>query len=253
MYEKTLERKLFMANIEGSITEATIESEQLQCTISLSVYLPANYTPLKSYRLMICQDGQDFFRFGRVHRQVDSLIDELDIEELIVVGVPYPSVETRRTWYHPNNETHVAYTRFLACELLPYIEKNYSVEPLAEARMLAGDSLAATISLLTALEYPTLFKKVLLFSPYVNQVVEDKVKQFEKPDILSIYHIIGKKEDVVKTTDGKKEDFLTPNRQMKEVLTNTSFDYTYEEFDGDHTWTYWQNYLATGLKTLFPL
>ncbi|GAF21435.1 LOW QUALITY PROTEIN: acetyl esterase YjcH [Bacillus sp. JCM 19047] len=220
---------------------------------SLSVYLPANYTPLKSYRLMICQDGQDFFRFGRVHRQVDSLIDDLDIEELIVVGVPYPSVAMRHTWYHPNNETPCSYTRFLACELLPYLEKNYSVEPLAEARMLAGDSLAATISLLTALEYPTLFKKAFIILPYVNQVVEDKVSQFKKKDILSIYHIIGKKEDVVKTTDGKEADFLTPNRQLKEVFHNTPFHYTYEEFDGDHTWTYWQNYLSTGLKSLFPL
>ncbi len=138
MYEKTLERKLFMANIEGSITEATIESEQLQCTISLSVYLPANYTPLKSYRLMICQDGQDFFRFGRVHRQVDSLIDDLDIEELIVVGVPYPSVAMRHTWYHPNNETHVAYTRFLACELLPYLEKKLQCRTIGRSTYVGG-------------------------------------------------------------------------------------------------------------------
>lgn len=50
-----------MANIEGSLAEMTIESEYLKDRISLSIYLPANYTPLKSYHLMICQDGQDFF------------------------------------------------------------------------------------------------------------------------------------------------------------------------------------------------
>ncbi|MFB4211798.1 alpha/beta hydrolase [Shouchella sp. JSM 1781072] len=242
-----------MANIEGSLAEMTIESEYLKDRISLSIYLPANYTPLKSYHLMICQDGQDFFRLGRIHRHVDTLISEMDIEEVIVVGVPYPSISMRRTWYHPDNETHIAYTRFLACELLPKIEESYSVEPLAAARILAGDSLAATISLLTALEYPTLFKNLVLFSPYVNKTVQEKVSQFSKTEALSIYHIIGTKEDVVKMTDGDTADFLKPNRELSERFRAKPFHYTYREFEGDHTWTHWQKHLSPSLKTLLPL
>lgn len=177
----------------------------------------------------------------------------MDIEEVIVVGVPYPSISMRRTWYHPDNETHIAYTRFLACELLPKIEESYSVEPLAAARILAGDSLAATISLLTALEYPTLFKNLVLFSPYVNKTVQEKVSQFSKTEALSIYHIIGTKEDVVKMTDGDTADFLKPNRELSERFRAKPFHYTYREFEGDHTWTHWQKHLSPSLKTLLPL
>ncbi len=87
-----------------------------------------------------------FFRLGRIPRQADKLIEDIEIEELIIVGVPYPSVSTRRKWYHPDGEQAASYRRFLACELLPFLDEQLATEPLAEARILAGDSLAATIS-----------------------------------------------------------------------------------------------------------
>lgn len=242
-----------MAKIEGSLSELTIESTYLNETITLSVYKPANYTPLKSYRLLICQDGQDFFRLGRIPRQADELIEEVEIEELIIIGVPYPSVATRRKWYHPDGEQATAYRRFLACELLPFLDDKLATEPLAEARILAGDSLAATISFLTALEYPSLFKNVIMYSPYVNDTVLQSVKDYTKNEALTLYHIIGEKETEVTTTTGATEDFLTPNRKLKEEIQNHSFTYSYHEFSGNHTWTYWQKELPNTLKYLLPL
>ena len=42
-----------------------------------------------------------------------------EIENVIVVGVPYKSVSERRRLYHPEGDRHEAYLRFLAHELVP--------------------------------------------------------------------------------------------------------------------------------------
>ena len=71
--------------------------------------------------------------------------------------------------YHPEGDRREAYIRFLAHELVPYMDDNYPTYQIGAGRGLIGDSLAATISLLTALKYPNIFGKVILHSPYVDE------------------------------------------------------------------------------------
>jgi enterochelin esterase-like enzyme len=104
---------------------------------------------------------------------------------------------------------------------------------------------------MTALQYPHTFGKVLLQSPYVDEKVLDAVTAFSEPQLLDIYHVIGTKETDVKTTSGEISDFLTPNRQLADLLKSRPFPYFYEEFEGDHTWKHWQPDLKRALKKMF--
>ncbi|KHF41813.1 alpha/beta hydrolase [Halalkalibacter okhensis] len=237
-------------SLEGTITETSFRSEELQADIPLLIYTPPNFTPLQTYDVLICQDGNDYFQLGRIPRQVEQLIEEGEIRETIVVGIPYPSVTERRKRYHPDGEKVESYIRFLANEMIPFLDETYPTHQLASSRTLAGDSLAATVSLLTSLKYPSLFGQVMIHSPYVNETVIQNVTDYNKLENITIYHVIGKKETSVKTTDGQTLDFLTPNRKLHALLKEKPFSYTYEEFDGNHTWTYWQKDLPKGLTTL---
>ncbi|GAF66275.1 putative esterase [Bacillus sp. TS-2] len=236
--------------LEGNLTETTIQSNYLNEEQKLMIYVPPEFTPLKTYDLLICQDGQDYFQLGRIPRQIEALIKDFEIRDTIVVGVPYPSVKERRQRYHPDGDKFQAYLSFLLHELMPYLEKQYPIHPLAHGRTLAGDSLAATVSLMTAFKYPQSFGQVMLHSPYVDEKVLHTIKNTSNIDGLSIYHVIGLEETAVKTTDGQVLDFLEPNRQLKKCLENHNLDYEYHEFDGNHTWTYWQKDLENGLKKL---
>ncbi len=238
--------------LEGTIFEKMIYSEELKEEIPLRIYTPPHFTPIKTYDLLICQDGNDYFQIGRIPRVVEQLINEMEIREVIVVGVPYPSVAERRKRYHPSGEKTPNYIRFLANELLPFLDAQFPIEPSASARTLAGDSLAATVSLLAALSHPDLFGNVMMHSPYVDDDVLKAITSCEKPDRLSLYHVVGIHETAVEMTDGQTADFVTPNRKMNELIKSRPFTYTYDEFDGDHTWKYWQKDLARGLKTLIP-
>ncbi|OZM58292.1 hypothetical protein CIB95_01600 [Lottiidibacillus patelloidae] len=238
--------------IKSSIDELTVNSKFLKEEINVMVYLPPAYSHLYTYPVLYVQDGQDYFQLGRIATFADEGIKEMQLEDFIIVGVPYKSVEDRREKYHPNGEKNEAYQQFLVHELVPFIDKEYSTHHLAYGRSLMGDSLAGTASFITSLNYPHTFANIVMHSPYVNDTVLKKAENFQSlSSSLNVYHVIGKQESVVETTKGKTKDFLTPNRTLHNILQNKPFTYFYDEFEGDHTWTYWQPDLKRALKFLY--
>lgn len=232
----------------GSIHDVQFKSDELSEVMDLLVYLPAHYSPQKKYSLIIVQDGKDYFQLGRLTRFADELIAEKKMEEVIIVGSHYRDVKDRRTKYHPNGEKSKAFIRFLAKELTPWIEQEY---PTNQNHTVMGDSLAGTASLLTALQFPEIFKRVILHSPYVDNYVLAKAMDFSSPFSLNIYQVIGKEESVVKISNNR--DFLTPNRKLHEIFTEKGFELFYDEFDGGHSWKYWQPDLKRALKKMFSV
>ncbi|WP_301107775.1 alpha/beta hydrolase-fold protein [Sporosarcina sp.] len=224
----------------GKIEEIRFYSNELQEEMELLLYLPSRYSPLYKHNVIIASDGKDYFQLGRIGRVADELMEEEMIEPAIIVGIPYKTVAERRRMYHPEGDRHQAYIRFLAHELIQYIDESYPTYQMGATRMLIGDSLAASISLLTAAKYPNCFGKVALHSPFVNEQVLKAVESIKDPAALSIYHVIGKEETNVPTTADGRLDFLTPNRELHELIKKRGFPYFYEELEGDHTWKSWQ-------------
>ncbi|MFB5661431.1 alpha/beta hydrolase [Alteribacillus sp. HJP-4] len=236
--------------MKGTMRSITFQSSLLKETFDLHVYMPENYSPLYTYHLAIAQDGRDYFQFGRIGRKMEAAIED-GAEETIVVGVPYPDVDTRRVWYHPDSDQQKNYVQFLVNELLPFLEEEFSVSHLSHGRLLMGDSLAATVSLMTALEYPNIFSRVMMHSPFVNETVLNAVRQSKVWNSFDIYHTIGLEETKVKTTTGKVEDFLTPNRRLHQLFQQGNARYRYVEFEGGHFWKYWEKDLLISLSFMF--
>lgn len=235
----------------SQIVEHHITSNSLNDTITIMVYLPSNYSPLYTYPVLIAQDGQDYFKLGRLASLTDQLIDEAVIDDVIIVGIPYKTVRNRWEWYHPEGSQHNAYQRFLIYELIPFITDHYSIHPLASARILMGESLGGTISLLTALSYPYSVNQVIMQSPFINHAIVEKITQANHLAMLSVYHVIGTEETAVQTTKGSIEDFYKANQSLHKVLNNKVLShYVYHELNGDHTWKTWQPNVEDALKTM---
>ncbi|KAB7705020.1 esterase family protein [Bacillus aerolatus] len=235
----------------GTIQDETIYSKELGEEVELLVYLPANFSPLYKYSLLITQDGKDYFQMGRIPRVADELLAEEAIENIIIVGVPYRDVEDRWQKYHPDGAKQEAYIRFLAHELVPFLDEKYPVHHIGHGRALAGDSLAATVSLMTALRYPHTFGKVLMHSPHVDDKVINAVSEAKDYKHLSLYHVIGLEETEVTRTNGEIDDFLSPNRALSDLFYEKGFDFFYDEFQGGHSWKSWQPDLKRALLTMF--
>ncbi|WP_018664534.1 alpha/beta hydrolase [Heyndrickxia acidiproducens] len=231
----------------STIKDLAFESHELGETLNMWVYLPPHYSELYKYSLCITQDGKDYFQLGRVARFADELLHDQKIENLIIVGIPYANIKDRRRKYHPDGEQNAAYIRFLAHELVPFLDQTFPTYQVGAGRTLMGDSLAATVSLMAAVQYPHTFGKVILQSPLVNGKVLEAVRRHPDPQLLQVYHIVGSKETEVKTTDGRVQDFITPNRMLHEIFLEKGFPVHYEEFDGGHSWKYWQKELKKAL------
>lgn len=244
---------IFLTTNKSSISERIFYSKELNQEVKLLVYLPPAYSPLYKYHLLITQDGKDYFQMGRIGRVADELLNNHEMQDTIIVGIPYSDVEDRRAKYHPKGEQNKAYIRFLAHELIPYLDKEFSTIPMGLSRGLIGDSLGATVSLMAALKYPHTFGKVMLQSPLVNEDVLTSASSFSSYHLLEIFHIIGTDETEVHTTNGEIQDFLTPNRTLNELVKQTNADYIYEEFKGNHTWKYWQPYVKKMLHRMYSI
>ena len=238
---------------QGTMKEVTIHSRSLGEDVDLLIYLPSTYSPLYKYTVLIAQDGRDYFTLGRIARVIEKLMQSNEIDNTIIVGIPYKDVEDRRETYHPDGVKQAKYQRFLAEELVPYIDQEFPTYQMGMGRCLIGDSLGGTVSLMTALSYPHTFGKVVLQSPYVDDSVMGAVMEFNEPHLLNIYHVIGTEETTVETTRGKVKDFLTPNRELHSLIDRKSFPYFYDEFQGNHTWTYWQPDLHRALQLMLKI
>ena len=52
---------------------------------------------------------------------------------------------------------------------------------------------------------------------------------------LTIWHAIGLEEaDFILPTNGKRANFLTPNRELNQLIKEDNIEYFYKEFNGGH-------------------
>lgn len=237
---------------KGKTIDHDIQSRYLNEKITLRIYEPESFSELYKYHICIMQDGNDYFQLGRVATFSDRLHEKEEIENTVFVGIHYQNRQDRWNKYHPNGKQNEAYMKFLVQEVVPLLDTLLPSYHMGQSRALMGDSLAGTLALMTAIQYPHTFGKVIMQSPYVNETVLNAVKNAINLQSIDIYHTIGTAETAVKTLEEDQADFLTPNRKLQSLLAEKETTYTYKEFeDGLHTWKYWQNDMITALTTMF--
>lgn len=234
----------------GKTEEIKLYSHELEEEVELIVYIPAGSTPLYKHSILIAQDGRDYFNLGRIAKTLEELSIREETEPTIIVGIPYKDKYERWDKYHPEGKKHQQYIRFLAHELVPFLDEKYPTNHMGMGRILIGDSLGATVSYLAGLAYPHTFGKIIMQSPYVDDNVLEQTKAFTNTHLLDIYHVIGTEETEVETTNGDLKDFLTPNRTLHKLLEEKGIPQFYDEFKGNHTWKYWQPDLKRALEKM---
>lgn len=236
---------------KGSTKEYTINSQYLEEEMTLKVYTPENFSPLYKYHFCIMQDGNDYFQMGRAATLSDQLHTDEKIENTIFIGIHYNDKYDRQDKYHPNGKKQAAYVNFLIREVVPFLDEELPGYYMGNGRTLAGDSLAGTLALMTAVKFPNIFGNVIMQSPYVDEHVMEVVQSAKDFSSLTIYHTIGTKESKVETTNGEQKDFLEPNKELRDYLNRKPLRYTFHELDGDHTWGTWQKDFQRALLTIF--
>lgn len=233
--------------LKRTIVKETVPSHFLpEQSRNLRIFLPPGYNEVLSYPVVYCQDGEDFFNFGRIATTATRLILDEGLEPFIIVGVDVDK-KLRTAEYTPDGDRFMAYTKFFAEELVPFVEERYSIRQEPGHRLLAGDSLGGSVSLHLALLYPQLFTRVMSLSGAYYGISQNIISEAIDLSWLTIYMIVGLQEDAYETDRGVF-DFVALNRNAKALLELKNANIFYEEKDGKHQWGFWQKEMDKALS-----
>ncbi len=213
------------------------------------VYVPAQYDPAVPAALMVFQDGQAFkAENGDVRAQnvMDNLIYRREIPVMLGVFInpgrrpdqpePTPANWGDRDTNRPTeyNSLDDRYARVITEELLPALEKEYSISKDPEMRGIGGSSSGAIAAFTVAWERPDAFRKVLSnVGSFVNlrggHVYPDLVLAAEKKPIR-VYLCDGRNDNRGVRRDGtydEKMDWFYQNVRLMKALTAKGYDVNY--------------------------
>ncbi|MEL6141811.1 MAG: alpha/beta hydrolase-fold protein, partial [Bacteroidota bacterium] len=112
--------------------------------VEFDVYRPAVY-PLQALKLVIFNDGQDLRRMG-TRRTLQDLYDDDKLTSTLVVGIvaadrlrEYGTSE--RLDYKQRGDLATGHELFVIRELIPWLEKRYTIHSNPDCRAVAGFSL----------------------------------------------------------------------------------------------------------------
>ncbi len=232
--------------LKRTILKEEIQSRHLGEARTLRIYLPPGYNELLSYSVIYCQDGEEFFNFGRIATYANQLILDENIEPFIVVGVEV-NTKIRTQEYAPFGSRFEAYTACFAEEIIPYIEEKYPVRRSVDERVLAGDSLGGSVSVHIALRYPELFRRIISLSGAYYEQSQQLIAAESDLSALDVYMIVGLQETDFESDTGVY-DFVKLNQDTRDLLLERGATVRYAEKDGKHLWGFWQKELPDAIK-----
>ncbi|HVT72552.1 MAG TPA: alpha/beta fold hydrolase [Lacunisphaera sp.] len=244
---------------EHRLVSATVGDSYL-----IQVRLPEKYDPAKTrYPVLYVLDAD--YWFGAASDIATYLAMVRESPAMIVVGVAYGG--TRHDWYRKRARDftptarfpesvkeaplggHAAeFQRFLAGELIPFVEQNYPADP--GDRILAGFSLGGLFTLHTLFTQPGLFQRYIAIAPAVQW---DRRQLFETE---AAFHARGARlAATVFTTHGDRDELQNPAdwQEFDRLVASRGYEglcWTSHLFPGETHVSVYPAGLTRGLKAV---
>ncbi len=222
------------------------------------VYTPPGYdaSTKKRYPVLyllhgFSDDASGWTAVGRAHIIMDNLIAAGKAKPMLIVmplGYGAPEIVSRTgSGFRDAGVRDRNFSRFrdaLLKEVIPAVERAYSVERKREARAIAGLSMGGAESLYTGLNALDQFAWVGAFSS--GGLGEDFNAAFPTLDSKA-----NKQLRLLWIACGRDDRLMAFNRKFVEFLKTKQIEPTWIETAGAHTWMVWRRNLAEFAPLLF--
>ena len=235
----------------GQLVERQVNSLAQGRGNRVSVYLPAGFETSMRYPLLVVHDGGDYLGYASMKIVLDNLIHDKKLAK-IIVAFTYPG---ERLTEYPNDPDHA---RWITCELLPDLERQFPLLTDPGDRCLMGTSFGAVSALSTAVRFPGRYGSLLLQSGsflYSDPRVHHGEGSDFDPVVRFIDHYRAAPVRAVERafiSCGAYEDLVDANRGMLPTFGSTGMKINYVESRDGHSWESWRDQLGPGLCWLFP-
>ena len=234
----------------GTLEEVWRPSPALERDARLTVYLPARFRRTRKYPLLIVHDGHDFLEYASLRTVLDNLIHRLEIPEM-VVALTDPG---QRLLEYANFAPHA---RFIADELVPWLESRFPLTGRPADRCLMGASMGAVAALSTAVRYPERFGRLLLESgSFAFTDIGESPRRGPIESVVGFVNAFRERPRKVAerafVSCGRYESLIVENRSLVPTLQSAGMEVRYVEARDGHNWENWRDRLRDGLTWLYP-
>lgn len=247
----------------GTVTQMPVHESKIYAGTRRDwwIYVPAQYQREKPANLMVFQDGHDYVGVKgawRVPVVFDNLIARGDMPPTIAIFInPGHSGETKpaSAWKNNNrgkeyNTLGDTYARFLLEEIIPQVQKDYTLTDNPEGWAIAGASSGAICAFTVAWERPDKFRKVFsTIGSYVDLAgghVYPSIIRLTERKPLRVYLQDGNSD-----LDNPYGNWPLANQQMAKALAFMNYDYTFTFGDGAHNSKHGASIFPEAMKWLW--
>jgi enterochelin esterase-like enzyme len=234
----------------GKLTLAEYTSTTVGTTRRLNIYTPPGYTKDKKYPVLyllhgIGGDETEWQRFATVDVLADNLIQAGKLRDVIIV---MPNGRAQKNDKAEGNvfaaaSSFAVFEKDLLTDVIPFIEKTYSILPGRENRAIAGLSMGGGQTLNFGLGNADKFGAIGAFSSAPNTL--DGVKLIPDPDVtrkLPLYIYIS---------CVAKDNLLPISRRTHVYLKDNKIPHLWNVDSHAHDPTHWRNNLYWFLQGAF--
>jgi enterochelin esterase-like enzyme len=234
----------------GKVETTEYDSKSAGYTRKMLVYTPPEYNSDKKYPVLYLLHGIggteiNWTRTGNANTILDNLIADKKVEPMIVV-MPNGRADESMTPQTPWGEQFAAFSAFekdLLNDVIPYIEKNYSVIANREHRAIAGLSMGGGQTLNFGLSNLDTFAWVGGFSsaPNTKPIEENMPNPKEAAKQIELLWI----------SCGDQDGLINISQAYHAYLKENGVDHIWHVDSGGHTWPVWKNDLYLLAQLLF--
>lgn len=241
---------LFTFSSKAQAIYKTIDSDKLDGKRELKIQLPRNYDPevKRKYPLVVVLDGD--YLFEPVAGNIDYQAYWEDIPDCIVVGIKQGKTRENDFFYDsdtffPAHEGADFY-EFMASELLPYIERNYSA---SNFRVIVGHDLSANFINYYLFKDEPLFRAYVALSPDLAPEMENRLQQ--RLAILkeeTFYYLATSDSDIKALRDA----IVSCDAKLKSI-TDPKLHYKFDNFEDANHYSLVGRGIPKALNEIFTL
>ena len=235
---------------KGLVETITYDSKSIGITRRMVVYTPPGYAKDVEYPVLyllhgIGDDEDGWCQKGSANVILDNLHADGKVESMIVVmpnGRAAPGVTIRT----PQNEQYPAFEAFekdLLNDIVPLVEKRYSVKMGRTHRALAGLSMGGGQSLNFGLSHIDMFAWIGGFSSARNTKAAAEV--VPNPDR------VAKELRFLWLSCGDQDDLMRISEGFHSALSEMKVPHAWRVSSGGHTWAVWKSDLFFFSQRLF--
>lgn len=227
----------------GKLQTHWISSHTLGDRHAFWVYLPPGYSRKMRYPVVFMNDGSDYIRYADFPRLADHMIAH-------GICVPFVAVLIK-----PNQRTveyarNAGYAKFLADELVPWVDSSYPTAEDPSKRAIVGASFGGLAAAHAALKVPGVFGLVAGQSGFYSFQNDTLLKEYASAGRHKIrFHlIVGQYETDLGGEDSSEMNFVGAQQRFAKVLQTKGYELECAEYPEGHQWYFWRAHLSEAFQ-----